>query len=94
MTILGPYEQGNQETQTRVILQSLKWSTLNSLNAASEWKNVIWIYSQIVSISLWKTCAVFKSKEFNAGQIFLCNTFKCNISNEKMVKKLLHYKKG
>lgn len=76
----------NQEVQTLVIWQGFKMNKFKSSKWCFRTRNVIWIYSQILSISLWKTCAMFNVKgALMQGHIFLPNLLKY-INNEKMVK--------
>lgn len=55
-------EEENQEAQTQVILQSFKMNNFKSSKQRFRKKYVTWIYHQILLISLWKTCAMFKVK--------------------------------
>lgn len=74
-------EEENQEAQTQMILQSFKMNNFKSSKQCFRKKNVTWIYHQILLISLWKTCAVFKVKgALMQGQILLHNTLEATLT--------------
>lgn len=74
-------EEENQEAQTQVILQSFKMNNFKSSKQRFRKKYVTWIYHQILLISLWKTCAMFKVKwALMQGQILLHNTLEATLT--------------